>query len=296
MDIKASDTNPATGKAYAINPSSGVWDDNYFDRVYGAQNRTFAAQREAADPIAQARKLRQFNIESNQPQISSLQASIPETEQRFATERTRLGGEKEPLKQRYQNIIDQLTGREKQDIGMAQQRTGREFGARGIPASSSLYLDELMRAESPIRQAYGGQIKEVGLEQETGLRGIDQLISQLTGQETEQKRTIQNAIGQLQSGDPASAIQGAMQILSLQEQTRQNQTQNQLAQQAQSLSERQFGLQQEIARKPEQQEQFATLGEGQALYNLLSGQQLFKNQKTYAPKDQFGGNEWEFAG
>lgn len=30
-----SDINPATGKAYAINPSSGVWDDNYFSQSYG---------------------------------------------------------------------------------------------------------------------------------------------------------------------------------------------------------------------------------------------------------------------
>lgn len=35
----ATDTNPDTGKAYAINPSSGIWDDNYFDSKYGNANR-----------------------------------------------------------------------------------------------------------------------------------------------------------------------------------------------------------------------------------------------------------------
>ena len=198
------------------------------------------------DPIAQAQKFLEFQRQANQPAISSLQASLPETEQRFATERTRLGGEKEPLKQRYQNIIDQLTGREKADVALAQQRTGREFGYRGIPASSTLFLDELMRAESPIRQAYGGQIKDVGFERETGLRGIDQLLSQLAGQSVEAKRTIQNAIAQLQSGDPGSALQAAMSILSLQ----QNQAQFQQSQELQrqkltqegTFNERELGL------------------------------------------------------
>lgn len=31
----AADINPATGKAYAINPGSGVWDDNYFASHFG---------------------------------------------------------------------------------------------------------------------------------------------------------------------------------------------------------------------------------------------------------------------
>lgn len=33
--IDKSAINPATGKQYAINPSSGVWDDNYFSQTYG---------------------------------------------------------------------------------------------------------------------------------------------------------------------------------------------------------------------------------------------------------------------
>ena len=33
--IDKSMINPATGKSYAVNPSSGVWDDNYFAQNYG---------------------------------------------------------------------------------------------------------------------------------------------------------------------------------------------------------------------------------------------------------------------
>ena len=238
-------------------------------------NAASFAQAPVIDPVAQAQKLREFNIQSNQPQISSLQAQIPEVEQKFGAEQTRLAGEKAPLTQRYNNIIDQLTQRETKDISAVQRRTGQEFGYRGIPASSTLYLDELSRAESPIRQAYGGQIKDVGFEREGALRNIDQLMASLAGQSTEAKRTVQNAIGALQSGDPASAIQGAMQILQLQQQAGQNQTQNLLAQQQQGLREREFGLQEQIANRPKEQDQFATLSKGSTLFNLLTGQPIY---------------------
>ena len=268
------------GQLWKGDPGSG-WHLAETDPRHGTSSTTLTP---AVDPIAQAQKLREFNIQSNQPQISSLQAQIPEVEQKFGAEQTRLAGEKAPLTQRYNNIIDQLTQRETKDISAVQRRTGQEFGYRGIPASSTLYLDELSRAESPIRQAYGGQIKDVGFERESGLRNIDQLISSLAGQSTEAKRTVQNAIGALQSGDPASAIQGAMQILQLQQQGAQNQTQNLLAQQQQGLREREFGLQQEIARRPQQQDQYATLGEGQTLFDLLSGQPKYTAPKTYKPE------------
>ncbi len=35
QSVDKSATNPATGKAYAVNPTSGVWDDNYFAQTYG---------------------------------------------------------------------------------------------------------------------------------------------------------------------------------------------------------------------------------------------------------------------
>ena len=254
---------------------------------YGGENvgATTGGGAPTVDPIAQAQKLLEFQRQANQPAISSLQAQIPEIDQRTAQESARLQGEKEPLKQRYQSIIDQLTGREKQDIGLAQQRTSREFGYRGIPASSTLYLDELQRAESPIRQAYGGQIKDVGFEQEQSLRGIDQLLASLGNQGIEQKRGIANAMAALQSGDPSQAIQGAMQILQMQQQQGQ-------FQQQQGLAEKEFGLKREIANRPQQQDQFAQLGEGSTLFNLLTGQPMYTAPKTYKPEDQFGAGNY----
>jgi hypothetical protein len=51
--INATDINPSTGKAYAINPGSGVWDDNYFDQQYGAQNRASAQNSAQYDNLLQ---------------------------------------------------------------------------------------------------------------------------------------------------------------------------------------------------------------------------------------------------
>ena len=240
----------------------------------------------AMDPVAAAQKLRQFNIESNAPAISSLQAQIPEVQQKFQTEQNRLLAEKQPLQDRYKALLDEINRKETADISNVQRRTGQEFGARGIPASSTLYTDELIRAESPIRQAYSGQAKDVGLGQEEGLRGIDNLVASLAGQSVEAERTVKNAIGQLQSGDPASAIQGAMQILSLQ----QNQAQFQADQ---GIKQQQLNLQgRELAIK-EQPKKYETLSEGSTIYDLLNGKALYTAPKTYKDlQGQSGGNDY----
>lgn len=202
------------------------------------------------DPIEQARKLRAFTIEANQPAIASLQAQIPETQQRFAGEKSRILGEKEPLKERYNAIISELTRREGTDIAAQQRRTGQEFGYRGIPASSTLYQDELIARESPIRQAYGGQIANVGFEREEGLRNLDTLAANLEAQGIDAVRQIENAKASLLSGDPASALSGAMQLLGLQQQAAQFEANLGLQKEQLALSEREFGLQSQIANKP----------------------------------------------
>ncbi len=53
-EISATMTNPKTGKAYAINPNSGVWDDNYFDANWGNYNRGIRATNQALDAPIQA--------------------------------------------------------------------------------------------------------------------------------------------------------------------------------------------------------------------------------------------------
>ncbi|MBI2005565.1 MAG: hypothetical protein HYS80_02265, partial [Candidatus Aenigmarchaeota archaeon] len=112
------------------------------------------------DLAALAREQLRLRQEANAPAVASLEAGIPETSARFATERTRLTGEREPLKQRYQNLLDEITRREKVDVGAQERVTSREFGRRGIPLSSGLFDTTLQEAVSPLRQFYTGQTKE----------------------------------------------------------------------------------------------------------------------------------------
>lgn len=47
--ISAGDTNPATGKPYAINPASGNWDDNYFATHFGGASPQNAVNKSIED-------------------------------------------------------------------------------------------------------------------------------------------------------------------------------------------------------------------------------------------------------
>ena len=181
------------------------------------------------DPVSQAQKLLEFQKQANQPAITSLQA------------------QKEPLKLQYENIIAQLKGTQETQVSTAQKVAGQEFGYRGIPLSSTAFGEYLAGKVNPLQQYFANQIQETGYQQQKGLTDIDQLIAQL------------------QSGDSASALSNAIQILGLQQQ--------------QTLSEKEFGLKEQIANKP--QDQFATLGEGSTLFNLATGQPLCTAPKTY---------------
>ncbi|HLG40295.1 MAG TPA: hypothetical protein VI461_11535 [Chitinophagaceae bacterium] len=241
------------------------------------------------DPIANAQKLQQFQVQQNQPAITSLQQSIPETQQKFQTTRSQIEGQVQPLKQRYSNLLDELKRRETVDTQSAQLATAQEYGKRGIPLSSGAYSQALSQKTTPISQFYTGQIKDTSLAQEEGLMGIQNLLGNLAGQETEATRGIQNAIAQLQSGDPASAIQGALSIINMQQQQSQFQAQQGLQQQQLGLQERELAAR--LQPQPQQKEQFATIGEGSTLFDLLAGRPLYTAPKTYKPTSGGGGGD-----
>lgn len=274
MAVQKGDTNPQTGKAYAVNPSTGAWDDNYWANVVEPQMI-------AKDPVAQAQKIQQQQMQLQQeaikPAIQSLEAGIPETQQKFATERTQLEQSKTPLKQRYSSLLDELKRREGVETKQVGINTAQEYGKRGIPLSSGVYANDLQNKTGDISQYYGGQYKDVSLSQEENLSGIDKLIATLTGQETESVRAIRNAMAQLQAGGAQSGIQNALSLLQQQQQQQQFESQQGLSQQELALKQREL----ELAQQPKAPEQYATLGEGSTLFNLLTGQPMYTAPKTY---------------
>lgn len=164
----------------------------------------------STDLAATQAQILEMYKKANEPAIASLTASIPETQSKFAFERTKLEEQRKPLEQRYQNLLDEVTRQEGVATGAATTQTSQELGARGILGSSALFGKTINAAVAPIQAQYTGMAKDVGLERENKLMELTNLISQTTPQEVESVRAIQNAIATLQSGAGANAINAAI--------------------------------------------------------------------------------------
>lgn len=190
---------------------------NAFRSIFSGNDADILSrQQAAAQEKAQAARMQAIA-----PAVQSLEASIPEISQKFGSERTRLEAGKDPLKARYQSILDELKRREGVETQETNTALAREFGRRGVPLSSGLYDETGIEKRRPISEFYSGQTKDVGLSQEEGLSNIDQLIASLTGQEVESVRGIRNALASLQSGAGNASIEDAFRTLQAQEQSRQ---------------------------------------------------------------------------
>jgi hypothetical protein len=187
------------------------------------------------DIVKESLRLQQ---EAAKPAISSLQSSIPEVQQKFATEKQQVQAQVDPLKQRYQNLLSEVKGQAQSSINQQTKITSGELGKRGIVGSSTLAQQEIQNAVQPIQSNLTSATKDIGLSQEESLMGIQNLISSLTGQETEQTRAIQNAIAGLQSGDFSSASSSALSQLQLQQQQAAQQQAAQQAAEEKALAER----------------------------------------------------------
>lgn len=141
-----------------------------------------------------------------EPAIAGLRATIPEVQQRFETQRGQVEAQREPLKQRYQNLLADIKGQAKTSEEAQTRITAGELGKRGIVGSSTLAQQQIQQAVEPIRAGARTATKEVGLAQEEGLRNLTNIIANLTGQETSAVRDVTNAIAQLQAGGAQTGI------------------------------------------------------------------------------------------
>lgn len=169
----------------------------------GGSNGSYGTGSDANSYIQNAIKQMQ---DANKPIISSYQASIPETQKRYADERTRLEGEKVTVQDRYKSLIDQIKGNQAAAETRQTLTTNNELGKRGITSSSGLAQQEMTNALNPITQQYTGMLKDTGLSQEADLKDISSKITDTTNNETDALRAIQNAIAQLNSGATTQGI------------------------------------------------------------------------------------------
>ena len=218
--VTASEINPQTGKAYAVRPD-GIWDDNYFAQNFAnkAENN-YGHQGATASPQQLADQQRGIFQEAIKPAITSLEASRPEVNTSFDTRASQVEASKDPLKARYQKLIDDITGR---GAGMVTDTTrvaAQEMGRRGIPLSSTSAQEETLRRTQPIQQATTSEITDVSLDREEKLRGLDDLITNLTQEKVAAQRDITNTIAQIQASAGKDAAQAALQMYQIQQSQR----------------------------------------------------------------------------
>lgn len=292
--VSAGEINPATNRAYAINPGSGNWDDNYFARTYGnnpANNYGNPGATASFEQLAQ--KQLDFQRQANKPAIDAIRASIPTTEAAYAQRQTSLEGQKQPLEDRYASLVNELKRREGVDTQTASLNTAQEYGKRGIPLSSGAYDQALMAAQKPINEYYTGQTTSADLSKNSDLLSLANQIASLPIEKQTQLDAINQSVGQLEAGAASSGIQNALALLQQQQQA--SQFQQSLAEQqrqsnvANALAQSQFDF---SKTQNNNANQYATLSEGQTLYDLLSRTGIYTAPKTYKPSTSSGASGW----
>jgi len=180
---------------YKEGQKAGKWSD-YGDYLAKGGNSKMSPDK-ALD--ANISKLVSANQQAIQPAISSYQAQIPETQQAYTERRSQLEAEKTPLKQRFDNLLAKVKSTFQGQRDLATTTTSNELGRRGIVGSSGIADREMQQALAPIFQAEGQATTDIGLEQESSLRQLENMISNMTIEEQSAIRGIMNAMGTMQS-------------------------------------------------------------------------------------------------
>ncbi len=154
--------------------------------------------------FGQAQQFLDFQRQANQPAIASLQGQLGEVSQYAQGRRQKYESEIEPLKERYARKLEEAKARVGGDLA-------REYGRRGLSTSSGMYETDYLNKVNSMSKDYMA-------ESEAGVKGLQDLIAGLFSQETEGKRSIMNAIAQLQAGNPSDAITSAMSLWQQQQQ------------------------------------------------------------------------------
>lgn len=195
-----------------------------FDKGRQGASDYLAQQRDAMGGITQEEKQayqRKIALEAVQPAISSLQASLPEVRTSYEKRAEQVSAEKTPLIDRYQQLLDEIRGRETGAVNTATRTINREMGRRGIPLSSTFSDQEVQGQTAPIHQAAQSDILSTTFDREAKLREIDNTITQLNSEKIAAERDINNTIAQIQANAGTQAAQNALQQYQFDQQQRQ---------------------------------------------------------------------------
>jgi predicted GNAT family acetyltransferase len=160
-----------------------------------------------------AEQQRNAYMQAIQPAVQSLESSLPEISQRYQAARTQAEAEREPMKERYARLIDEIRGQGEGEKTQTIRTAAREYGRRGIPLSSTAYAEEEQARTSPITKYYLSKEAEATDAEQSANRELTNLITNLFGEETEAQRAVRQAIANIQAGAGTQAIDSANAIV-----------------------------------------------------------------------------------
>lgn len=159
-DLDKSSINPDTGKAWAINPSTGLWDDNWFENVAKKQwlNSAAGSGQRALNTAADAQRMQ---LEANQPAIATLNQH------------------KTDLDSKYADLLSSIGASEGVAGDAAKLGVNNELARRGIASNSGLGESEMAKGILPVSTQFGQLKATTGVNRENDLTGLAQEIASL---------------------------------------------------------------------------------------------------------------------
>lgn len=191
------------------------------------------------------RRQTEANMKAVQPAISSLEAGIPEVKDAYTKRQEQLTAEKQPLIDRYEQLLNEIRGREVSQVNEATRNVNREMGRRGIALSSTFAGDETLGRTAGIRSQAQSDILTTTFEREAKLREIDNVITNLTSEMVAAERDIRNNIANIQATAGSQGVAQAIQLYQIAQQERQ-------AALDRALKEREINANIEASNKPTQ--------------------------------------------
>ena len=185
--------------------------------AHGRQNYSYEEATRYGLPITSG-MLEGERMKAIRPAIESLELSKGEIGTRYGVRTEQLQAKEQPLKERYQVLIDELTRREGQETARTGKIMGTEYGKRGIPLSSGMYQQALGQELSDTERFYGGQQKETTLAREADLKDLTDAIQNVEQERITTMREIDQSIANLKAGAGNQAITDAMQMYKEQKQ------------------------------------------------------------------------------
>ncbi len=158
MTIQKSDINPETGKAYAVNPRSGVWDDNYWALEVEPRLK------------AQGINIPAFNFDYDQAEKEARAKLEPYYKQKLDEANGDVARAKQLIEQDYERGL--RTARE--DTAVALNTDTQNVKEENLTLGDSLNKRGVMFSEAPAGDPAGGMVRSGLAGTEFGALGTKQ--------------------------------------------------------------------------------------------------------------------------